>query len=160
MANDTTTLLVLLGKPGRNFLETLMKSAVRAVAGLIAAFLITEETPRLFYVLIGQRLLKASGWARGTPPPASYAVWTIAVSIVAAVIAGVIAVMIVQRARTSYVLVCGLLLTIITIIRYWSTLFPPRYLDAWPITLSPLIFMPLGAWLVVQRKSRSVPRQN
>jgi hypothetical protein len=124
-----------------------MRFIARAFAGLMVSFLVIEELPRIFYIVVGQRLLSAAGWIRGTETPTYYTVLTIATSVIGATLSGVIAAMIVKRSRIPYSLACGLLLTTITIIRYRATLFPPQDLDAWPATLSPAISMPIGAWL-------------
>ena len=54
-----------------------------------------------------------------------------------------------------YSLLCGSVLTLLTIIRYWDVLFPPKHVDAWPVTLAPMIFMPVGGWVVEYLKPRS-----
>lgn len=125
-----------------------MKTILKMCAALLLALVINVGAPRVFFVAIGHRLLASANWVQGTQPPTYYAMLSILVSAIAALIAGGVASRFVLQHRIVFALVCGALITAQTIVRFRSTLFPPLYLDAWPVTLAPVVGMPLGAWLL------------
>lgn len=126
-----------------------MKYWLKAIIGLVVAFLIRAVLAMGFHQVIGQRMLDAAGWTAGTRPPTPYMTASVVVALLAAAAAGIGAALIVGRARIRHALACGVLFSGAALWANRVTLFGSPHPYEWPLILAPVIAMPLGAWLIV-----------
>lgn len=129
-----------------------MTFVLRAVAGLVVAFLIQAVLPAGFYQMVSQPILDAAGWAPGSTPPTDYMVLSVLASLAACGLAGVAAAVIIGRARFRHAVVCGAVFTLLAMWANWSTLTDSPHPYEWPLVLAPLLAMPFGAWLVMRAR--------
>ncbi len=130
-----------------------MRRVLRVLGGLLAAFLVQGLIPAGFHRMVGRRMLDAADWAPGVRPPNDYMVTSVLASLVAAALAGVVAALIVRRARVRLALAFGALFTAGAAWGNRATLFDSPHPYEWPLILAPLIAMPVGAWFVTRMSS-------
>jgi len=141
----------------------MVKFGLKALAGLLAAFVLQAVLRSGFQQLVGSGMLEAAAWSPGDRPPGRYMVFTVMAALTATGMAGVAAALIVGRARFRHATACGLLLAVLAGWANRATLLHSPHPYEWPLILAPLIAMPLGALLVMRLKplpldaSHSVP---
>ena len=121
----------------------------KAIAGLVIAFVARGSVISGFHALtrgmFGQ-------WPAGTTPTASYMVATVTVQVMACAVAGILAALVVGRARIRHAVAYGAVFSGLVLMADRTTLFSHPHPYQWPLALAPLLAVPLGAWLIVRLK--------
>ena len=126
-----------------------MRFWLKAIVGLVVAFVLNGVVTVGFQQAVGQEMLQVAGWTTGTRPPTAYMVASVTAALIAAAVAGIAAALIVGRARIRHALVAGGLFSGLAVWANRATLFANPHPYEWPLILAPLVALPLGAWLVV-----------
>ncbi|MGH7459948.1 MAG: hypothetical protein ACREMA_02830 [Longimicrobiales bacterium] len=135
--------------------EGCMKYVIKALAGFVAAFItrgVTGSTARaLTRGMFGV-------WAPGTTPPNMYMITAVLIAAFSFVVAGMVAALVVGRARLRHAAGYAVLFSAMMVNADRTTLFADPFPYQWPLVLTPLLALPLGAWFTVRiRPLRAEP---
>ena len=128
------------------------KKIIKGAIALVAAFLVQAVLRSGFQSSLGSRMLDTAGWSAGIQPPDTYMVVTVLVALGACALAGIVAALIVGRARFRHVFAFAALFVMLAGWANRATLLDSPHPYEWPLILAPLIAMPLGAWLIIKLK--------
>jgi hypothetical protein len=134
-----------------------MRYGARVVIAMVAAFFLQGAVTAGFYQTVGERMLEASGWIAGAQPPTDYMQASVMVALLAALLAGIAAAVIVGRARFRVALFLATLFVVLAIAGNRATLFDNPHPYEWPLIIAPLLAMPFGAWIVMRIKPLARP---
>lgn len=129
-----------------------VRFTVKLVIALVLAFFLRGLLTMGFQQAFGRPMLAAAGWQAGTRPPTSYMTASILAALVACSLAGIGAALVVGRARFRTTLGFATLFCALALVSNRTTLFSHPHPYEWPLLLTPLLAMPLGAWVVVRWK--------
>ena len=133
-------------------ISTMIKKVIKGAIGLVAAFVVQAALRSGFQISVGTQMLDAAAWTPGIRPPDAYMIATVLAALAACGLAGIVAALIVGRARFRHALAYGALFVALAAWANRATLLGSPHPYEWPLILAPLIAMPLGAWLIIKLK--------